>query len=174
MKNGDAPFTPISCDNMAHNGSRLGAAVTQFAEKIDPAFGAWVKENVQFPSTMVDSITPATDDAVRESVEKASGLFDQWPIQREAFTQWVIEDLPGVELPPWSDVGVTISNDVHGYESAKLRILNGLHTSLAFVGILAGLESVEEATTAPFIRGWLEQMLHNEIIPAVTPVEGLT
>ncbi len=170
---GIAPFTAISCDNLANNGQRLKRALIQFATAVDKELGEWIDSEVKFPSTMVDSITPATDESVRVSVEEATGLRDSWPIQREAFTQWVIEDIPGVELPPWNEVGVTLSTDVHGYEAAKLRILNGLHSSLAFVGILSGLETVEQATNTGFIRDYLEKMLAKEVIPAVPPVEGL-
>lgn len=170
---GTAPFTAISCDNLANNGARLQRAVVQFAKAVDAELGDWIAREVAFPSTMVDSITPATDESVRESVEEAIGLHDAWPIQREAFTQWVIEDIPGVELPPWHKVGATLSRDVHGYEAAKLRILNGLHSALAFVGILSGLESVQQATEQDFIAAYLEKMLLEEIIPAVPAVAGL-
>lgn len=168
-----SPFAVLSCDNLTDNGKRLRRAVTEFAQKIDGDFSKWVESSVKFPCSMVDSITPATNDVVRGAVSTAIGLQDAWPIQRERFTQWVIEDLDGMQLPPWQDVGVTFSKDVRGYEATKLRILNGLHTSLAFVGILAGIDNVRHATLHPKIRHFIEAELRNEIIPTLSSVDGL-
>jgi fructuronate reductase len=85
----------VACDNLADNGWRLKAAVVAFAESDRPGLAAWIEAEGRFPRTMVDSITPATDDALRARVETATGLTDAWPIQREAFTQWVVEDVLG-------------------------------------------------------------------------------
>lgn len=182
-RRGVAPFVPLSCDNLTDNGKRLGAALLEFSRALQSQYGSaqseygglaeWIEAEVQFPCTMVDSITPATTDEVRQRVAEATGLRDQWPIQRESFTQWVIEDLPGVELPPWDEVGATLSRDVHGYEATKLRILNGLHSSLAFIGILAGFETVEAAINEPVISEFLAEMLEDEIVPTLPSVEGL-
>lgn len=170
---GIPPFAVLSCDNLTDNGKRLRRAVTEFAQKIDDEFSKWVKRSVKFPCSMVDSITPATNDVVRGAVASAIGFQDAWPIQRERFTQWVIEDLDGMQLPPWKDVGVTFSKDVRGYEATKLRILNGLHSSLAFVGILAGIDNVRDATLHPEIRRFIEAELTSEIIPTLPLVDGL-
>jgi fructuronate reductase len=167
------PFVVISCDNLTHNGKSLRRAVLDFSEKINAALYDWIKENVKFPSTMVDSITPATSDTTRDHVRTQIGLNDNWPIQRESFTQWVIEDIPGMMLPPWKDVGVIFSNNVHGYEIAKLRILNGMHTSLAFLGILSGIDTVRDAILEPNIRCFIHATLNNEIIPTLPQVDGL-
>lgn len=170
---GVPPFVVLSCDNLTDNGKRLRRAVTEFAQKIDAGFSTWVEHSVKFPCSMVDSITPATNDGIRGAVATAIGLQDAWPIQRERFTQWVIEDLDGMQLPPWQEVGVTFSKDVRGYEATKLRILNGLHSSLAFIGILAGIDNVREATLHPDIRRFIEAELANEIIPTLPRVDGL-
>ncbi len=172
-ENGIPPFIPISCDNLTENGARLGRAVIEFADALDRDFGAWIEREVRFPCTMVDSITPATDDTVRKNVAESTGLCDNWPVQRERFCQWVIEDLPGVVLPPWSDVGVTLTKDVGGFETTKLRILNCLHSALAFVGTLAEMETVEEAVSSESIGAYLEQMMEEEIIPTLPFVESL-
>ena len=170
---GDKPFVPLSCDNLTDNGRRLQKSVIEFATRLNPEFAAWIEKEVKFPCTMVDSITPATNDDIRAEVSEKIGLSDAWPIQRERFTQWVIEEVEGAELPPWETVGATLSGDVRGYEATKLRILNGMHSSLAFVGLLSGKASVEEAVTEPAIRQFVEGMLSQEIIPTVPEVEGL-
>ncbi|MEH6550560.1 MAG: mannitol dehydrogenase family protein [Pseudomonadales bacterium] len=172
-EDGSKPFVVISCDNLTDNGQRLRNAVMELAAKIDPQLAQWITQEVYFPCTMVDSITPATDDLVRDCVSQEIGLRDNWPVQREGFTQWVIEDLPGAVLPPWNLVGATFSNDVQGFEAAKLRILNGTHSSLAFAGLLAGCETVEQAIGSDYIRAYIDQMLQREIIPTIQPVEGL-
>ena len=88
---------------------------------------------------MVDSITPATDSALRSSVAQALELQDAWPVQRERFVQWVVEETDCATQPDWASVGVTLSRDVSAYERAKLRLLNGAHSTLAYLGLLAGL-----------------------------------
>jgi fructuronate reductase len=139
----------VACDNLADNGWRLKAAVVAFAESVDPALAAWIQAEGRFPRTMVDSITPATDDALRARVEAATGLTDAWPIQREAFTQWVVEDLLGPDAPDLASVGVTLTDDVRGFERAKLRLLNGVHSTIAYAGLLKGHETVFEAISDP-------------------------
>src|SRR6185312_3454243 len=140
----EAP-TLISCDNLVDNGTRLGRAVTQLAAIRDPGLARWIEDHAQFPRTMVDSITPATTDALRERVSAIAGIADRWPVQRERFVQWVMEDRLRADGPDWQAAGVTVTNDVSAYEKAKLRLLNGAHSTLAYVGLLAGYESVAAA-----------------------------
>lgn len=171
--NGIQGLTIISCDNQPDNGEKLGAAVIDFASKVDTNFANWIKENCVFPSTMVDSITPSTDDALRQQVKAATDIDDAWPIQRESFTQWVIEDLKGANMPPWHEVGATLTKDVASYEKTKLRILNGLHSSSAFIGQLLGLETVHQAVTDTRLRPFLENLCKQEIIESLADVDAL-
>ncbi len=166
-QSGYADVTIISCDNVSDNGKKLKQAVTEFAAKTDETLGQWILENVAFPCTMVDSITPATDDSFKEQVALATGLIDNWPIQREAFTQWVIEDTFSGPRPQWEKVGVTFTDDVSFFEKAKLRILNGTHSTLAYIGILFGKETVYEAVSTPAIRQLIERLLADEIVPSL-------
>ncbi|MDZ5647909.1 mannitol dehydrogenase family protein [Nitrospirillum sp. BR 11828] len=166
------PYTVISCDNMTDNGQRLGRATAQYAAAVDAGLGAWVREQVAFPSTMVDSITPATDDALRQRVVEATGLADAWPIQREAFTQWVIEDRFCNGRPAWDKAGAILTNDVGAFGRAKLRLLNGPHSALAYLGSLAGVETVAEAMTTPELAGFLERLMLQDVLPTVTPPLG--
>jgi fructuronate reductase len=122
---------------------------------------------------MVDSITPATDDALRARILDATGLEDAWPIQRERFTQWVIEDRFAGERPALESAGVTFSTDVGPFETAKLRLLNGAHSSLAYIGLGLGLETVAEAMTDRDLAGFVERLMREDIAPSVTTPPGL-
>ncbi len=170
---GLAPYAVVACDNLADNGWRLKAAVVAFAEIIDPVLAGWIEGEGRFPRTMVDSITPATDDALRARVEAATGLSDAWPIQREAFTQWVVEDVLGDGAPDLASVGVTLTDDVRGFERAKLRLLNGVHSTIAYVGLLKGHETVFEAISDPALAKIAEDLMVQDIIPTLTAPRGL-
>jgi fructuronate reductase len=170
---GIEPFTVLSCDNLAANGHRLRRAVLQFAQQMDAGLAAWIAEHVAFPCSMVDSITPATDAALRERVAGALGCTDAWPVQREAFTQWVIEDRFCNARPPFEQAGATLSHDIAGYDRAKLRLLNGAHSTLAYLGALLGLETVRDAMhTAPLAR-FVEQLMRRSIAPVIALPAGL-
>jgi fructuronate reductase len=144
-----APPNVVSCDNLTDNGPRLRRALLDFARRQELDVARWIEDEVPFPRTMVDSITPATDPALRDQVAERLGTVDRWPVQREAFTQWVIEDCMRGPQPDWASIGVTITSDVAGFERAKLRLLNGAHSSLAYLGALAGHETVAQAMRDP-------------------------
>jgi fructuronate reductase len=170
---GIPPFTVISCDNLVDNGVKLARATARFAETADADLARWIEREVSFPRTMVDSITPATTDALRESVDKALGLHDRWPVQREAFVQWVIEESSRGESPDWESVGVTITNDVPGYDRAKLRLLNGAHSTLAYVGLLAGYRTVSEAMGDANLHALVNTLMTEDILPTLKAPRGL-
>jgi fructuronate reductase len=168
-----APFTVISCDNLMDNGRKLAAATARFAREIDPALAGWIENETAFPRTMVDSITPATTPDLERSVEQALGVRDRWPVQREAFVQWVLErDTRGV-TPDWESAGVTLTRDVGGYEQAKLRLLNAAHSTLAYAGLLAGYRTVAEAMSDATLRGEVEAMMREDILPTLKPPADL-
>ena len=112
------PFTPVTCDNMASNGTKLRHAVIAFAERLDPELARWIHSEVSFPNTVVDSITPATDDRLRRLVREATGFEDVIPVSREAYAQWVVEDVLPPGSPDLGSVGVTISSDVDAWARA--------------------------------------------------------
>jgi fructuronate reductase len=168
----DAP-TIISCDNLVDNGSRLARAVVQFAGLRDAALAHWIEDNVPFPRTMVDSITPATTDALRQKVADATGIADRWPVQRERFVQWVMEDRFHGDGPDWPAAGVIVTDDVAAYDRAKLRLLNGAHSTLAYIGLLAGYERVSEAMADPALGGFVATLMRDDIRPSLTAPRGL-
>jgi fructuronate reductase len=165
---GLAPYLMVSCDNLSDNGTTLRRAVLAFAARRGAGLAAWIEKAACFPRTMVDSITPATDQALRERVAQATGLEDAWPVQRERFVQWVLEEVDCAAQPAWASVGITVSRDVTAYERAKLRLLNGAHSSLAYLGLLAGLQTVAEAMAQPLLRAFIERLMIADIEPTLT------
>ena len=171
---GLAPLTVISCDNLVDNGAKLRRATAKFARTFDEALGDWIEQEVFFPRTMVDSITPATTDALRTSVAAAlGGVEDRWPVQREAFVQWVIEEGFRGETPAWESIGVTLTNDVAGYDRAKLRLLNGAHSTLAYAGSLRGYQTVADAMRDERLSTFVRTLMIEDILPTLTAPRGL-
>jgi fructuronate reductase len=166
-------LTIISCDNLVDNGTRLGRAVQQLAEARDPSLARWIEEAVAFPRTMVDSITPATTDDLRERVAEVLGMTDRWPVQREGFVQWVIENRTAGETPDWESAGVIVTDDVGAYDRAKLRLLNGAHSSLAYLGLLAGHETVAGAMQDVDLAAFVGTMMKRDILPTIKAPRGL-
>ena len=169
---GLAPYLVVSCDNLSDNGATLRRAVLAFAARRDTALTGWIGKRARFPRTMVDSITPATDAALRSSVAQALKLQDAWPVQRERFVQWVVEETDSATQPDWASVGVTVSRDVSAYERAKLRLLNGAHSTLAYLGLLAGLETVAQAMAEPALRAFVERLMIEDIQPTLSVPRG--
>lgn len=167
------PFNVVSCDNLADNGHRLRRAVLEFVRPSDPALAEWIEAEVPFPCTMVDSITPATDDALRARVKAALGVEDRWPVQREFFSQWVIENKLRGAVPDWASVGVSLTDDVAGFERAKLRLLNGAHSTLAYVGSLAGHETVSGAMSDATLSAFIRRMMIEDIRAGLAAPAGL-
>jgi fructuronate reductase len=166
---GLAAFTPVCCDNMASNGEKLRQAVVAFARRLDPELARWIDGEARFPNTVVDSITPAADDRLRRLVEEQTGADDAVPVSREAYTHWVIENvLPGGS-PDLASVGVTLASDVAAWEKAKLRILNGAHSTLAYVGLLLDLDTVADAMAHSVVSTFVERLVGEDIIPTLQP-----
>ncbi|MBS1207786.1 MAG: mannitol dehydrogenase [Proteobacteria bacterium] len=164
----DNPFTVLSCDNLAHNGKILRNVVVQYAHAIDPELGKWVAESVRFPCTMVDRIVPATTDEIRDIVARITGCRDAWPVPGESFRQWVIEDNFAAGRPAWEKVGAMLVDDVIPYELAKLRMLNGTHSTMAYLGVLGGFETVDQAIADPDMYKLIHAMMTEEIAPTLT------
>ena len=161
------PPNIVSCDNLTGNGAKLRRAVVDLARQRDAGLAAWVENEVAFPSTMIDSITPATDDALRARVAGDLGVIDRWPVQREFFTQWVVEDVTRGEVPDWRAIGVTVTSDVEQFEQAKLRLLNGAHSTLAYLGSLAGHETVAQAMHDAGLSSFVTQLMTEDIAPTL-------
>ena len=155
---GIPPFTVLSCDNLPNNGKLARAAVLAFAREVDAGLAAWIEENVCFPCTMVDRITPATTEADRARINGLLGMEDAWPVVTEQFVQWVIEDNFSMGRPDWTLGGAVFSNEIERWENMKLRCLNGAHSTLAYLGQLTGCETVADAMQMPLITGVLDAL----------------
>lgn len=163
---GTAPFTVLSCDNLPANGRTVRRVVTQFAAQLDNELSAFIEGQVAFPETMVDRIVPATTDADRAEIESLAGLADAWPVTTEPFTQWVIEDAFSGPRPDFAAAGAQMVGDVAPFETMKLRMLNGSHSALAYLGQLAGHETVAEAMGDDKLSGFVGR-LWDEVMPTL-------
>jgi fructuronate reductase len=170
---GLGPVPVVSCDNLADNGRLLAAAVQDYAQELDPGLRGWIADEVPFPCTMVDSITPATTPELRSRVASETGLEDAWPVQRESFLQWVVEKHDAVSSPDWEGAGVTLTADVSAHERAKLRLLNGAHSTLAYVGLLRGHQTVGQAMADSALRDFVVEFLRRDVVPTLRHVPGL-
>ncbi len=170
---GMAPFTVMSCDNIQGNGDVAKKMFTAFAELRDPDLAAWMRENVLFPNSMVDRITPVTTDEDRSAIAKEFGIVDQWPVVCEPFEQWVLEDHFTLGRPPYEEAGVQLVDDVEPYELMKLRLLNSSHQALCYFGTLAGYNYAHEVCQDPLFVQFLLDYMDLEGTPALSPLPGV-
>jgi fructuronate reductase len=169
---GHAPFTVLCCDNLPHNGPLLAGLVADFANLRGGPLGTWIAAHGAFPSTMVDRIVPAATPADLADAVAATGLRDEAPVTHEPFRQWIIEDRFAGARPDWHAVGAQIVADVTPFEHMKLRLLNGAHSALAYLGYLAGHETIGDTVADPVFRAYVRALWREEIIPVVPPPPG--
>ena len=167
---GVVPFTVMSCDNIPHNGHVTAEGIVGLARLVDEDLAAWVRDNVAFPNSMVDRITPATSDRERTIAAEEFGVDDAWPVFCEPFRQWVLEDRFTDGRPALEKVGVQFVSDVSPWELMKIRILNGGHAAIAYPAGLMDIHFVHEAMAEPLVRRFLEKVEREEIVPTVPPV----
>jgi mannitol 2-dehydrogenase len=172
-RRGIAAPTIVSCDNIENNGEIAGRAVLANAESRDPELAEWVSDHVEFPSSMVDRITPATTLQMAEEVRRDFGVNDRWPVVAEPFAAWVLEDKFADGRPPLERAGVLLVDDVAPYELMKLRLLNAGHQCLAYFAHLCGFEFVHEAAGDPVFAEFLLAYFESEAIPTLPPVPGI-
>jgi fructuronate reductase len=171
------PVALVSCDNLPANGRRLRSAVTQalaLAGAGAESVSEWVEANVTFPGTMVDRIVPATTLATLAAAQSALGVVDLAAVAAEPYRQWVIEDDFPAGRPAWQAGGAVLTHDAGPYERLKLRCLNGVHSALAYLGALAGSETIADALALPGLRAVLERFVVEDIAPSLDPPNGLS
>jgi len=162
------PFTVLCCDNLPTNGKVAGAIVTALAKARDPALGRWVAENVTFPSTMIDRIVPATTDRERALVAEALGFEDRGVVVTEPFIQWVVEDRFCDGRPDLAAAGVELVEDVLPYETMKIRLLNGSHSTLAYLGYLAGYAYIRDTMRDPAFVTMIRRLMDQCVTPTLS------
>jgi fructuronate reductase len=169
MNAGAGPHTVLSCDNLAGNGRTLAGLVGDFLDLMaasDP-LRAWIDEHVSFPNCMVDRITPATTDADRDEARALIGLDDEGVVVTESFRQWVIEDDFRAGRPAWERAGALLVDDVTPYEVMKLRLLNGAHSTLAYLGALAGLDTIAETMARDAFATVVRRLMNDDVAPTL-------
>lgn len=171
---GTKPFTVMSCDNLPHNGAVARKALLAFAALgSDRSLHDWIAREVSFPNAMVDRITPMTSTAHRLALHDQHGIDDAWPVVCEPFVQWVLEDKFGDGRPAWEKVGVQFTDDVTPYEAMKIKLLNGSHLALTYLGTLAGYEFVHQTMNDPLIVQYIEHYMDLDVTPQLAPVPGI-
>ncbi|MCV0424793.1 MAG: mannitol dehydrogenase family protein [Roseibium sp.] len=165
--------TVLSCDNLPSNGHLCRRAILEFSRKIDPALHSWIETNCRFPCSMVDRITPAMTEASFDRLENALGRPDPNGILCEPFRQWVIEDSFASERPAWDLAGAEFVTDVAPFEEMKLRLLNGTHSFLAYLGALAGKETIADCMADPVFLTAARKLMLDEQVPTLEVPEGV-
>src|SRR4030095_4357489 len=169
---GAGPLTFVCCDNLPHNGRMVEGLVHAFAQRRDAALASWIRDKVAFPSTMVDRIVPATTDADLADAEPQTGTRDAAAVTAEPFGQWIIEDRFAAARPKWEDAGAQFVADVAPFELMKLRLLNGSHSTLAYLGFLMGHEFVWQASRDPLLATLIERQMADAGVPHLARPAG--
>ncbi|MCG6539615.1 mannitol dehydrogenase family protein [Pseudomonas sp. KSR10] len=170
---GSGPFTVMSCDNLPHNGDVTRKATLAFANLIDAELAGWIEGNVSFPNAMVDRITPMTSVAHRKDLRQQHDVDDAWPVVCEPFVQWVLEDKFVAGRPAWEKVGVQFTDDVTPYEEMKIKLLNGSHLALTYLGFLRGYRFVHETMADPLFVEYIRRYMDDDVTPQLAPVPGI-
>ena len=173
MADGVGPITVQSCDNVMGNGDVAALATKSMAAAHGDDLVAWIEENVAFPNSMVDRITPATTEADCEWFAENVGIDDNWPVVCEPFIQWVIEDEYAGARPPWETLDIIIAEDVRPFEHMKLQLLNAGHSVLGFSAHQFEIELVHDGMADPDVLSFVEAYLHREAKTSLHPVEGM-
>ncbi|MEU6259411.1 mannitol dehydrogenase family protein [Streptomyces sp. NPDC047043] len=172
-----APVTVLSCDNLAGNGTQTALLVREFIESLPSAerdeLAGWLGEAVTFPNTMVDRIVPATTDAYRLMVAEHLRVRDEVPVPAEPFSMWVLQDRFAAGRPVWEHGGALFTDDVEPYELLKLRLLNGTHSLIAYLGALDGRATIPDAIGRPFVAEAAHRVLHGDYLPSLTVPDGI-
>ncbi|KPW68065.1 D-mannonate oxidoreductase [Pseudomonas cannabina] len=170
---GTLAFTVMSCDNLPHNGAVARKALLTFAALRDAALHDWIAANVTFPNAMVDRITPMTSTAHRQQLAADKHIDDAWPVVCEPFVQWVLEDKFVSGRPAWEHVGVQFTDDVTPYEEMKIKLLNGSHLALTYLGFLKGYRFVHETMNDPLFVRYIRAYMDLDVTPQLVSVPGI-
>lgn len=174
---GGAPISILSCDNLSSNGTHTEKLVREFLSALPATDAAdtlaYLDEAVTFPSSMVDRIVPATTDSLRADVTTRLGAFDAVPVPAEPFTMWAIEDRFAGGRPAWEAGGAVFTDEVGSYEQLKVRLLNGTHSLIAYLGALKGVATIPEAISIAGVEAAARVVLRDEYEPSVRVPSGV-
>ncbi len=166
------PLNIVCCDNLPRNGRVLEGLVQVFARRREEALADWIGAHAAFPGTMVDRIVPATTDADIAETARLLGFADAAPVVTEPYNGWVIEDRFIAPRPAWEDTGANVVADVAPFETMKLRMLNGSHSTMAYLGFLMGHDYIWQASANPLLAELIERQMAEEIAPTLVAPPG--
>lgn len=168
------PLTLLSLDNLPSNGHVLhDRLLAHVHESEGAALASWIEAGCTFPCSMVDRIVPRTTDADRERISAQLGYIDAWPVVCEPFFDWVLEDRFAAGRPAWEHGGVRFVDDAKPFETLKLRMVNGSHSAIAYLGLAAGFATVDRAIADPGIRRFVEGLLRDEVEPTLVHLRDI-
>ncbi|MFF5288062.1 mannitol dehydrogenase family protein [Paractinoplanes globisporus] len=165
------PIALVSCDNLPANGHRMRGLVDYLAAATSQS--DWVRDNVTFPGTMVDRIVPASTAETRAVAYDELGVRDEAALFAEPYSAWVIEDDFPAGRPAWEQAGAVLTDDPRPWERLKLRSLNGVHSAIAYLGALAGRETIAESLRMPGMSAAVRRFIAEDIAPSLTPPPGV-
>jgi fructuronate reductase len=167
-KHDGAALSVLCCDNIQGGGQHLQAGVQMLLQLHDKDCLDWAEKHVSFASSMVDRVSPATDESLQRLVSATLELEDAWPVSAEAFSQWVIEDNFAGARPAFEKVGAMITEDISLFEQMKLRILNAGHSIISVLGYLANQATVHQSLEQASILDFVQKALHENVLPVTT------
>jgi fructuronate reductase len=163
-----APLALMSLDNLPANGDTLHGLVLAFAERVSTGLARWIERECSFPNSMVDRIVPRATDADRADVREAlGGIEDAGAVVAEPFLAWAVEDRFAAGRPDWSAGGAQFVERAEPFEKLKLRLLNGAHSAIAYLGVQAGWATVDAAMAQPALARFVDALLRDEVGPTV-------
>ncbi|QNK67548.1 mannitol dehydrogenase family protein [Variovorax sp. PAMC26660] len=172
-RRGLEPVTLLSCDNLPANGDTMRGIVLAFAQEVDGELRDWIDTHCTFPNSMVDRIVPRTTDDDRTRISARLGVDDAWPVIGEPFLEWVVEDRFASGRPDWTAGGARFVDHAEPFERLKLRMVNGSHSALAYLGAMAGLRTVDRAMNEPALRHFIDALMREEIAPTLPAMQGI-
>jgi fructuronate reductase len=164
-----APVSVVSCDNLLGNGRRTEALVREFISQTADADEAlsWMDDHVTFPNSMVDRIVPSSAPIYNDAARQSLGVVDEIAVPAEPFTMWVMENRFAAGRPAWEAGGATFTDDVEPYELLKVRLLNGTHSLIAYLGALDGRATIPESVAQPYIEAAARRVMIDDYLPTV-------
>lgn len=170
---GSKGCTILSCDNIEGNGAMTKKMLLEYMKEAQPDLIDWVHQNMSFPNSMVDRITPVTVDEDIQTLKENVEIEDAWPVVCEPFIQWVIEDNFIAGRPQWETVGAQFVEDVVPYEKMKLSLLNAGHSVVGLLGALLGIETIDQAVNDASLRTFLAHFMDIEVTPVLSNLKGV-
>lgn len=172
LREGGAPLTLISCDNLSGNSSLLRSLLAQYLEKTFAEIIPWMNDSTAFPCSMVDRIVPAMTESGREQQAQLLGVRDEAAVATEPFSQWIVEDCFVTDRPDWASAGVQFVADIAPFEMIKLRLLNASHSAIAYCGLLGGLETVDQVVADDELGLFVRRLMNEDLMPLLEVPAG--